>query len=194
MDQAITIIKNQYKDFGPSLAHEKLIENHGFQISITTLRTAMIVTKLWKPKQRKKAKIYQLRERRACFGELIQLDGSPHDWFEGRGPRCNLNVIIDDATNICSAKFSKSETTHDYFDLLEEYIKQYGIPMAIYVDKHSVFRVNTPSTFKKPNKYDQYEGLTQFGRACRELDIELIFANGLSRPYFFRQNLRLNKI
>ncbi len=110
---------------------------------------------------------------------MIQLDGSPHDWFEGRAPKCNLNVAVDDATNTFSVKFSKSETTQDYFKLLDEYINQYGLPLAIYADKHSIFRVNTPSNLdlRKPGKHDKYEGLTQFGRACKELGIELIFAN-----------------
>ena len=178
LDEAIKIIKNKYFDFGPLLAHEKLEEDHQFKLSLSTIRNQMIDTGIWKSKTRKKAHVHQLRERRACFGELIQLDGSPHDWFEGRGPKCNLNVAIDDASSISFYKFSKTETTQDYFKLLEEYINMYGIPLAIYADKHSIFRVNTPTKLdlKKPTK-NENEGLTQFGRAMKELGIELIFAN-----------------
>jgi len=179
LDEAITLIRDKYWDFGPTLANEKLLENHEIKLSKEKLRQEMIRTGIWKTKKRKKAHVHQLRERRACFGELVQLDGSPHDWFEGRDSRCNLNVVVDDATNTFSVKFSKTETTQDYFKLLEEYINQYGLPLAIYTDKHSIFRVNTLSNLdlRKPSKHDKYEGLTQFGRACKELGIELIFAN-----------------
>lgn len=179
LDKAITLIRDKYWDFGPTLAHEKLDEIHKIKLSVEKVRQEMIKTGIWKPRKRRKASYHQLRERRACFGEMIQLDGSPHDWFEGRAPKCNLNVAVDDATNTFSVKFSKSETTQDYFKLLDEYINQYGLPLAIYADKHSIFRVNTPSNLdlRKPGKHDKYEGLTQFGRACKELGIELIFAN-----------------
>ena len=179
-DGAIVLINDKYRDFGPTLAHEKLDEEHGCSLSLSSVRKEMIKTGLWKPRKRRKAYIHQLRERRACFGELLQLDGSPHDWFEGRAPKCNLNVTVDDATNTFTAKFSKTETTQDYFRLVEEYFLKYGIPLAFYVDKHSIFRVNTPSNLdlKKPNSNSgKFEGLTQFGRACKELNIELIFAN-----------------
>ncbi|MBU1886029.1 ISNCY family transposase [Patescibacteria group bacterium] len=179
IDKAITLIRDKYWNFGPTLANEKLLEIHKIKLSVEKLRQEMIKAGIWKPRKRRKAHVHQLRERRACFGELIQLDGSPHDWFEGRAPKCNLNVAADDATNTFSVKFSKTETTQDYFKLLEEYIGQYGLPRAIYADKHSIFRVNTPSNLdlKKPSKHDKYERLTQFGRACKELGIELIFAN-----------------
>ncbi|MBU0974196.1 ISNCY family transposase [Patescibacteria group bacterium] len=179
LDKAITLIRDKYWDFGPTLAHEKLDENHDFEISLSSVRKEMVRTGIWKPRKRKKVDSHQLRERRACFGELLQLDGSPHDWFEGRAPKCNLNVGVDDATNTFSIKFSKTETTQDYFKFLEEYINQYGLPLAIYCDKHSIFRVNTPSNLdlKKPSGNNKYEGLTQFGRACKQLDIELIFAH-----------------
>lgn len=179
IDEAITLIKDKYWDFGPTLASEKLEENHQIKLSKEKVRQEMITTGIWKSKKTRKPHVHQLRERRACFGELIQLDGSPHDWFEGRATKCNLNVAVDDATNTYSARFSKTETTQDYLQLLDEYINTYGLPLAIYVDKHSIFRVNTPSNLdlRKPDKYNKYEGLTQFGRACKELSIELIFAN-----------------
>lgn len=176
---SMDIIREKYWDFGPTLAHEKLVEDHGCKLSLATIRQEMIRVGIWKPKRRIKAHVHQLRERRACFGELVQLDGSPHDWFEGRAKRCNLNVIIDDATGRPFLDFSVVETTQDYFRLAEKYFTQYGLPLAIYADKHSIFRINTPTNldYIKPSKSNQYEGLTQFGRACRELNIELIFAS-----------------
>jgi len=178
IDKTIKIISKKYRDFGPTLAHEKLIEDHKLKLSLSTVRSQMVSVGLWKSKKRRVAHVHQLRERRSCFGEMIQLDGSPHDWFEGRGDKCNLNVSVDDATSIFSFRFSKVETTQDYFRLVEEYFNQYGLPLAFYVDKHSIFRVNTPVNLdlRKPTK-DKYEGLTQFGRAMAELGIELIFAN-----------------
>jgi len=171
LDQVIILIRDKYWDFGPTLANEKLSENHQIKLSKEKLRQEMIRTGIWKTRKRRKAQVHQLRERRACFGEMIQLDGSPHDWFESRAPKCNLNVSADDATNTFSVKFSKTETAQDYFKLLEEYINQYGLPLAIYTDKHSIFRVNTPTNLdlKKPSKFNKYEGLTQFGRAMQRI-------------------------
>lgn len=180
VDAAMELIKEKYWDFGPTLAHEKLTEDYGFNLSREKLRQEMISLGLWKPKRRRKAHTYQLREPRACFGELLQLDGSPHAWFEARGARCNLGVAIDDACGKVAARFSELETTQDYFALVEAYFLKYGLPLAFYVDRHSIFKVNTPtnsSNRKKPNRDDPNEGLTQFGRACRELNIELICAN-----------------
>ena len=179
LDRAIEVIKDKYWDFGPTLAHEKLVEDHEFTVSLSRLRREMIKVGLWKPKRRKKRVIHQLRERRPCFGELIQLDGSPHDWFEGRAPKCNLNVAIDDATSTPFFEFSPSETTQGYFSLVEKYFYKYGLPISFYTDKHSVFQVNTPTKLahKKPSNNEAFEGLTQFSRACKQLDIELIPAN-----------------
>lgn len=176
---AIDEIREKYRGFAPTLAHEKLVEEHGFTYSLSLLRQEMVKEGLWDPKKRRRAHVHQLRERRACFGELVQLDGSPHDWFEGRSPACNLNVSIDDATGEITLQFSQTETTQDYFRLVEQYFLKYGLPLAWYVDKHSIFRVNTPTNLdsKKPKKGDEFEGLTQFGRAMYELGIELIFAN-----------------
>lgn len=179
LDQAIKIVRDKYWDFGPTLAYEKLVEDHNFKFSLTSLRKAMIEVGLLKPKSRKKAHIHQLRERRACFGELVQLDGSPHAWFEDRGLRCNLNVIVDDATGVPLLEFSKSETTQGYFSILEKYLMAYGKPLAVYSDKNSIFTINTQESleYKKPSRQDKYDGLTQLGRALKKLDIELILAN-----------------
>lgn len=176
---AIDIIREKYRDFGPTLAHEKLVEEHGLRYSLSFIRQEMVKEGLWEPRKKRKTHVHQLRERRACFGELVQVDGSPHDWFEGRGAQCNLNVVIDDATNNGLFQFSKAETTQDYLRIVEGYVLKYGLPLAFYVDKHSIFRINTPINLdvKKPSKTDAFEGLTQFGRAMKELGVELIFAN-----------------
>lgn len=178
IDAALTIVKEKYWDFGPTLAQEKLTENHGLKLSREKLRQEMMAVGLWKPRSRRKAQVHQLRERRACFGELVQLDGSPHHWFEGRGEYCNVNVAIDDATGRSMLEFSPSETTQDYFRIMERYFLKHGLPLALYVDKHSIFRVNTPTNLdlRKPRS-DRFEGLTQFARAMKELNVELIFAN-----------------
>lgn len=94
--EIVAIIRSHYADFGPTLAAEKLLSAHSIKIGVETLRQVMIAEQIWQPKQRKAVKIYQQRQRRACLGELIQIDGSPHDWFERRGLRCTLLVLIDD--------------------------------------------------------------------------------------------------
>jgi transposase len=164
----LTIIKEKYIDFGPTFLKEKLLENHNIIVSKETLRQLMISENIWETKRRKKARVHQMRERRSCFGELIQIDGSPHDWFEGRGEKCCLLVFIDDATGkLVNLRFEETETTVGYFRATKEYVTKYGLPMAFYSDKHGIFRVNTPDC----------EGVTQFGRVAQELGIEIICAN-----------------
>ena len=94
----VDLLHSRYADFGPTLAQEKLVEKDGLEISVSSVRKIMIVEELWKAKKARKVQAYQMRERRACFGELVQIDGSPYDWFEGRAPTCTLLVFIDDAT------------------------------------------------------------------------------------------------
>ncbi|EED5060701.1 ISNCY family transposase, partial [Salmonella enterica subsp. enterica serovar Enteritidis] len=123
----------------------------------------------WREKRRKTARIHQRRQRRPCYGELIQIDGSPHHWFEDRGPRCTLIVFIDDATSaLMGLRFAPAETTQAYMETLGKYVTQHGIPLALYSDKHSIFRVNNP---------DREGELTQFTRAIKTLGIEPIHAN-----------------
>lgn len=160
-----------YYDFGPTLAHEKLVEMHGLSLSLESVRQLMIREQLWKVRRARKVVIHQLRERRARVGELIQIDGSPHDWFEGRAQRCTLLVMVDDATSrLMHMQFVECETTFNYFEAVRAYIALHGKPMAFYSDKFSVFRVNIPAALTGT-------GLTQFGRAMKELDIELICAH-----------------
>jgi len=167
----LTLISEQYYGFGPTLATEKLDELHNIVISRETVRQIMIAENIWKSKVKKEKRAHQMRERRSRFGELVQIDGSPHDWFEGRRPRCNLTVFIDDATGeFMSLFFSETETTEAYMETMQTYISEYGIPRALYADKHGIFRVNKPDPKTGNN-------LTQFGRAMKTLEIELVSAN-----------------
>jgi transposase len=169
--RALNLLKTKYKGFGPTLAHEKLVEKDKLKLSDESVRQLMIAEGLWKARKVKKVVTHQLRERRACFGELIQIDGSPHDWFEGRTAACVLLVFIDDATGkLVQLLFVDSESFFSYGQAAESYFKQYGKPVAFYSDKHSIFRVNVPST-------GTGAALTQFGRAMLELDIQIICAN-----------------
>lgn len=159
-----------YTNFGPTLMCEKLEELHGIKIGRETTRQLMIQVGVWKVHKKKCPVLHQLRIRRARCGELVQIDGSPHAWFEGRGEPCVLIVFIDDATGRTYGKFCTAETTEIYMIVAWEYIIKYGRPLAFYSDKFSVFRVNKPG-------YTHKESQTQFGRALNELDIELICAN-----------------
>jgi transposase len=169
--QALDLIYSHYHDFGPTLAHEKLTERHGLKLSVETVRKLMITEGLWKPKKAKKLVVHQMRERRACLGELVQLDGSPHKWFEERGPACTLLVFVDDATSrLMELYFTSGETTFSYYAATQRYLVRYGKPVALYSDKNSIFKVNIKNALTG-------SGMTQFGRVMKELDIEIICAN-----------------
>lgn len=176
INRALNIVSKNYPDFGPTLAFEKLVENHNVSFSVETLRKSMIEEGIWKPKKKRALIVHQTRKRREREGELVQADGSPHAWFEDRGPYCSLLVFIDDATSkLEHLQFASAETTEAYFRATDNYIKAHGKPLALYVDKHSVFRVN--SRRSETASVNDNNGLTQFGRAMMELSIELIFAN-----------------
>ena len=165
------LIREHYSDFGPTLTAEKLSERHGINIAIETVRNWMKEANLWQTRSEQRRRVYQPRNRRDCVGELIQVDGSQHWWFEDRGPRCTLLVYIDDASSrIQHLKFVPSESTFDYFNATREYIEKHGKPIAFYSDKHATFRVNSKEA-KSGN------GMTQFGRALHELNIDIICAN-----------------
>jgi transposase len=169
--QVISLISSNYSDFGPTLATEKLFELHNIKISKETIRKLMIKSGLWQAKPRNRKRVFQLRERRSCSGELVQADCSPHDWFEGRRAKCTLVVFIDDATGeLMKIKFYESETTQAYAETLQEYIHEFGTMRAIYTDKHSIFRVN------RKEMYNEVKS-TQFGRMLESLNIALITAN-----------------
>ena len=165
-DYALSIIKESYTDFGPTLAAEMLTEHHGFKEKRETDRKWLQEDGIW-PSRKQRRTFHQPRLRRECFGELIQIDGSDHRWFEDRGDPCTLLVFIDDATStLMELRFVTSESTFSYFEALESYLLKHGRPVAFYSDKHTVFRV------PKPNEH--MTGMTQFGRAqigrasCRE--------------------------
>lgn len=165
----MALVQSCYADFGPTLAHEKLTELHGFGHSVETLRAWMVADGLWQPRRRRQAAIHQRRPRRPCRGELVQIDGSPHDWFEDRGPGCSLIVFIDDATSeLMALRLVPAETTQAYMEALDGYLAVHGRPVALYSDRHSIFRVNHPGRDGE---------LTQFSRALKTLDIEPIHAN-----------------
>lgn len=169
--EVLSIIRQHYSDFGPTLAREKLADKHGLILSTETVRRIMMDGYLWVPRKQRPPKIYQPRNRRACIGELIQIDGSDHRWFEDRAPACTLLVYVDDATSrIMHLHFAHSESTSSYFTATRDYIEQHGKPIALYSDKASVFRVN-----KKQAKGG--DGHTQFGRVLYELNIKGICAN-----------------
>jgi transposase len=170
-DLALAYIREKYRDFGPLLAHEKLIEIHKLKISLTVVRKLMIQDGLWNPERKQRKRVYQLRERRSREGELVQIDGSPHDWFEGRAPKCTLLMCVDDATGkILAALFAPSEALWPYYALMRQYVLNHGRALALYSDKHGVFKVNKSGALTG-------SGLTQFGRAMKDLNIEVIFAN-----------------
>ena len=176
LDSALGIIRNKYADFSITMAHEKLVKHHAFPYSHETLRVAMIEVGMWKPKNKPKLIVHPIRLRRTKEGELVQIDGSPHDWFEGRVEYCNLIVFIDDATGkLKYLQFVPHETTLVYMAGLEHYIKENGKPVALYSDRHGIFRVN--SNKKGSAGVGDEINLTQFARAAQELSIELIFAN-----------------
>ena len=168
---AVELLHQHYADFGPTLAHEKLTEVHHLRLGLETVRQLMIEEGLWKPRRARRPVVHQLRERRARWGELVQIDGSPFAWFEDRAPACTLLVFIDDATSqLMELLFAEAETTFSYFAVTEQYLRRYGKPAALYSDKLGVFRVNLPNSLTG-------EGTTQFGRAMYQLGIQLLCAN-----------------
>jgi len=168
---ALELVRRRYADFGPTLACEKLTELHGLEMSVPTLRKWMVEDGIWVERSRRDKRIQQPRMRRACFGELIQIDGSDHEWFEDRAPRCTLLVYVDDATSrLMMLRFCPSETTFAYFVATRQYLESYGKPVAFYSDKATIFRVNRAELVRGT-------GLTQFGRAMNDLNIDTICAN-----------------
>jgi hypothetical protein len=126
-DRAPALVQSRYADFGPTLAAEKLQEQHGVVVSIETLRRWMIEAELWVPRSQRTRRVHQPRHRRSCFGELIQIDGCDHEWFEQRAPRCTLLVYVDDATSrLMELRFVKSESTFGYFEATRSYLERHA--------------------------------------------------------------------
>ena len=167
----LDVVSACYRDFGPTLAHEKLTELHGAAVSVETLRQWMIAAGLWLPRSERRKRPHPPRYRRPCVGELVQIDGCDHEWFEARAPRCVLLVYVDDATSrVMELRFVPSESTFSYFAATREYITKHGKPAAFYSDKAAIFRVNAKAPRCGPNA-------TQFTRAMDELNIDILCAN-----------------
>jgi transposase len=169
--EVLTRLYGTYVDFGPTLAHEKLTEEHGLRISVESVRQLMITEGLWRPRRAKHPRIHPLRERRACRGELVQVDGCWYRWLEGRAPACTLLVFVDDATGqLVGLHLAARETMFSYARAMRAYLSQHGRPVALYTDKHGVFHVNAKAPTTTP-------ALTQFGRAMQDLDVQILCAN-----------------
>jgi transposase len=163
-------LKERYADFGPTFAAEKLSEHEGIKVSAETVRQIQKRLGLWQPKSRRVKRVFQVRERRARFGELIQIDGSVHDWLEGRSPKMTLIVFIDDATGrLTGLRFAPAETTRAYVETLRDHVLAHGVPLAFYSDRHGIFRVNAKDV-------DSGDGLTALNRVTERLGIEQICA------------------
>ncbi len=169
-EDILRLVSTHYADYGPTLAAEKLLEKHDLRVSVETMRQWMIQAGLREPVVKKIVRQHPLRARRACRGELIQIDGSLHPWFEGRGPKCTLLVMVDDATSeIMHLECAESESFESYSHLLIGYMRKHGKPRALYSDKHSVFSVNSATAEEK-------QAQTHFNKALNILGIESILA------------------
>ena len=165
--------EQRYSGFGPTLACEHLKADEGLEVDHETLRRWLLAQGSWTLRRRRQ-KHRQWRERKACFGELVQMDGSHHDWFEGRRGPAVLMVMIDDATNRTYARFFEEESTRAAFDVFEGYARKYGLPQGLYVDRESIYK-----TTREPSVEEQLaeqQPLTQFGRAMKRLGVELELA------------------
>ena len=172
-DRVITLYKDKYKGFGPTLAAEELFEIDKIKLSDESLRNWLIECGEWK-KSRKHRQHRQWRERKHHFGQMTQMDGSHHDWLEGRGPKCVLMGYIDDATNNVFARFYNYEGTFPAMDSFKRYINKYGLPQSVYLDKHRTYKSAAKPTIE--NELNNTKPLSQFERALKELQVELIHA------------------
>ncbi|MDB6063947.1 MAG: hypothetical protein JWR26_155, partial [Pedosphaera sp.] len=171
--QVLARYLERYPDFGPTLAAEKL-HGEGLVVDHETLRRWLVAKGLWSS-GRKRQQHRSWRERRECFGQMVQLDGSHHDWFEGRRDKAVLMVMVDDATNRTGARFSEEETTRASYDVFDVWVRNNGVPGSLYVDRDSIYRCERAST-----EVEQIAGQkprTQFGRAMEQLGVELILAH-----------------
>lgn len=172
----VEVYREKYGGFGPTLASEKLLEKNKLKICDETLRLWLIKEGLWKAKKQRKKNKRAWRVRKDHAGEMVQMDGSHHDWLEGRGPELVLMGYVDDATGRAYGRFYEYEGTQPAMDSLKAYIRRYGLPKSIYLDKHSTYKINKAQRYKEWPFRDKGE-LTQFARACQQLGIELIYAH-----------------
>jgi hypothetical protein len=173
-DQIAQLIEERYADFGPTFASEKLWEREGIRVGREKLRQIMIHRGLWRVR-RKKRRAHHWRERKAYYGEMVQMDGSHHDWLEGRGPEIVFMGYVDDATGRAYGRFYDYEGLYPAMDSLEGYIRLYGLPVSLYVDKHSTYKTSREPSLDELLRGQEAE--TQFERACRELSIQVIHAH-----------------
>jgi hypothetical protein len=173
-DKVIQLYRKQYQDFGPTLASEKLLQRDGIGVNDETLRMWLIEAGDWK-KTRKRRGHRQWRERKHHYGEMVQIDGSHHDWFEGRGPRCVLMGYIDDATGKVFGRFYDYEGTIPAMDSFRRYIRKSGLPMSVYLDKHTTYKSTAKATIQ--DELNNTQPLSEFERALKELGVEVIHAN-----------------
>ena len=171
--RALALYREQYADYGPTLAVECLGKEDGIQLAVSTLRRWLSQAGLWE-RRRKRQPHRRRRPRRERRGDLVQMDGSHHDWFEGRRGWAVLMVMIDDATSAVTARFYENESWASSADLFQRYVRRYGLPGGLYVDQHGIYRPDHEPTGAE--LLDNCPAETQFGRALRQLDVELILA------------------
>lgn len=175
IDKAAKRLKERYPDFGPTFAAEKLFEVEGIKLSDETIRQLMIKLDLWREKKRR-ATHREWRERKDCFGEMAQMDGSDHDWFEGRRSKCVLLASIDDATSRIFLCFTEHEDTKNLMQFSRTYLKKFGKPLSFYVDKDSIYKTNRQPSLEEELQGKKY-ALTQFTRAMEvDLGVKVINA------------------
>jgi len=173
-ERVLALYQEKYGDFGPTLAAEYLAREDGQSVAVTTLRRWLISKGLWSPK-RKRSVHRRWRARKEHLGEMVQMDGSEHDWFEGRRAKAALMVMIDDATGRVYARFFESETTAAAMEVFQRYVEMYGLPRSLYVDRDSIYKTTRDATADE--ELQGKEALTQFARAMEELEVELILAH-----------------
>lgn len=175
--RVVNLYRRVYEGFGPTLASEKLLEREKMRVNDETLRLWLIEEGLWRPRRRREVKRRSWRARKEHLGEMVQMDGSHHDWLEGRGPKLVLMGYVDDATGRLYGKFYEYEGTQPAMDSLKGYVKKHGLPKSIYLDKHSTYKTNKKQERYKEWPFRDKEELTQFARACKQLGIELKYAH-----------------
>ncbi len=170
-ERIVDLYRKHYPDFGPTLFTEKLAEREGITVGRESVRTWLIEAGQWK-KHRKRKTHRQWRERKDHYGEMLQMDGSHHDWLEGRGPACVLMGYIDDATGKAYGRFYDYEGTIPAMDSFGRYITEYGLPMSVYLDRHTTY-----ASYVRNSEFREAAPISQFGRAMKELGVRMLFAH-----------------
>ena len=172
-EKVIGLYRSEYSDFGPTLASEKLQEREKVEVNDETLRLWLLESGDWK-ERRKRRGHRRWRQRKQHVGEMVQMDGSHHDWFEGRGPSCVLMGYIDDATGRVFGKFYEYEGTIPAMDSFKHYVRKYGLPLRVYLDRHTTYKSNAKVSVE--DVLNEEVPLSEFERALRELGVEVVHA------------------